>query len=82
MLGSRYPSLIDGPHKQSGWKELLARHETFLVLLLVVEVCYFAVAGRRFGTADNLANIVRHSVEIGLLAKLSAVPKRRPATAK
>ena len=68
MLGSRYPSLIDRPHKQSGWKDLLARHETFLVLLLVVEVCYFAVAGRRFGTADNLANIVRHSVEIGLLA--------------
>ncbi|MEY2409513.1 MAG: rhamnose transport system permease protein [Verrucomicrobiota bacterium] len=44
------------------------RHETVLVLLLAAEIVYFSVAGRRFGTVDNLANIVRHSVEIGLLA--------------
>jgi rhamnose transport system permease protein len=37
-------------------------------VLLLVEVAYFSVAGIRFGTADNVANIVRHSVEIGLLA--------------
>jgi rhamnose transport system permease protein len=49
-------------------KSIIARHETALLLLLVIEVIYFSVAGRRFGTPDNVANIVRHSVEIGLLA--------------
>ncbi len=33
-----------------------------------MELLYFSAAGRRFGTADNLVNLVRHSVEIGLLA--------------
>src|SRR5437867_9450189 len=50
------------------WKSFLARHESVLVLLLAVEAIYFNAAGRRFGTADNVFNIVRHSVEIGLLA--------------
>lgn len=50
------------------WKNILARHETILLVLLVVEIFYFQLAGIRFGTADNVANIVRHSVEIGLLA--------------
>ena len=50
------------------WKALLARHETVLALLLVTEVFYFSIAGRRFATPDNLVNIIRHSVEIGLLA--------------
>lgn len=49
-------------------KKLLCRHESILLLLLAVEIIYFNTAGRRFGTADNLANIIRHSVEIGLLA--------------
>jgi rhamnose transport system permease protein len=49
-------------------KKFLARHETALLALLILEVIYFSVAGRRFGTADNVSNIVRHSVEIGLLA--------------
>src|SRR3954471_5019797 len=50
------------------FKSIFARHETALLALLVVEVIYFSIEGRRFGTADNVANIVRHSVEIGLLA--------------
>ena len=50
------------------WKNLILRHESILVLLLLAEVIYFSAAGRRFSTADNVANIVRHSVEIGLLA--------------
>jgi rhamnose transport system permease protein len=50
------------------WKSALVRHETVLVLLLAAEVVCFNTIGRRFGTADNVANIVRHSVEIGLLA--------------
>jgi ribose/xylose/arabinose/galactoside ABC-type transport system permease subunit len=50
------------------FKAILARHETALLALLIVELIYFAANGRRFGTADNIANIVRHSVEVGLLA--------------
>jgi len=46
----------------------LRRHETVLWVVLVLEVLFFQFAGRNFGTADNGANIVRHTVEIGLLA--------------
>src|SRR6185436_16800730 len=49
-------------------KKILLRHEALLFLLLAAEILYFNAVGRRFGTADNVANIVRHSVEIGLLA--------------
>ena len=49
-------------------KKIFARQETALLALLIIEVIYFSMAGRRFGTADNISNIVRHSVEIGLLA--------------
>lgn len=47
---------------------IAARHETILLLVLVAEVLLFDALGRRFLTADNVANIVRQSVEIGLLA--------------
>ena len=50
------------------WRTILLRHEIILVLLLIGEVIYFNTAGRRFATTDNVFNIVRHSVEIGLLA--------------
>src|SRR5437867_5935797 len=49
-------------------KSLLLRHEAMLALLVVAEVLYFNAAGPRFGTADNVFDIVRHTVEIGLLA--------------
>lgn len=49
-------------------KSFIARHETALLVLLLAEIIYFSIFGHRFGTADNIANIVRHSVEIGLLA--------------
>ena len=52
----------------SGWKSLLARHETVLLFVLLAEILFFNSVGRNFGTADNVANIVRQSVEIGLLA--------------
>ena len=52
----------------NSWKSALLRHESILLLLLVLEVIYFSAVGRRFATTDNVANIVRHSVEIGLLA--------------
>lgn len=59
---------MTGGPQQSGWKAVFLRHETILLLLLAVELAWFSLAGRRFGTPDNLLNIVRHSVEIGLLA--------------
>jgi rhamnose transport system permease protein len=49
-------------------RSLLARHEVILLLVLVAEILLFNTLGRRFLTADNVANIVRQSVEIGLLA--------------
>lgn len=51
-----------------GWKSILLRHEVVLLLVLVLEFAYFNSVGRRFGTTDNLFDILRHSVEIGLLA--------------
>ena len=49
-------------------RSLLARHEVVLLLVLIAEIVLFNTLGRRFLTADNVANIVRQSVEIGLLA--------------
>src|SRR5437867_6668862 len=37
-------------------------------MLLVLEWLYFNSVGPRFGTRDNLFDILRHSFEIGLLA--------------
>src|SRR5438045_9238882 len=44
------------------------RHETILLLVLALEWFYFNSVGPRFGSLDNSFDIVRHSVEIGLLA--------------
>jgi rhamnose transport system permease protein len=49
-------------------RNIFARHETVLLVVLIAEVLFFNSVGRNFGTADNVANIVRQSVEIGLLA--------------
>src|SRR6059036_1107588 len=54
--------------RPGGWPSFLVRHEVVLVFVLALEAIYFHAAGRRFATADNLSNIARHSVEIGLLA--------------
>ena len=53
---------------QSAAKSICARHETVLLFVLIAEILFFNSVGRNFGTADNIANIVRQSVEIGLLA--------------
>lgn len=55
----------DGRGSRMSW---LWRHEVLLLLLVVLEIVFFAARGRNFTTSDNVANIVRHSVEIGLLA--------------
>ena len=51
-----------------GFKNLLLRHETILLLVVAVEWFYFNSVGPRFGSLDNSFDILRHSVEIGLLA--------------
>lgn len=60
------PSTLDTSiRKYSGFR---FRHEAGLALLLAIELIVFGLYGRRFLTADNGANIIRHSVEIGMLA--------------
>ena len=51
-----------------GFKRILLRHETILAAVVVLEWFYFHSAGPRFGSLDNSFDLVRHSVEIGLLA--------------
>ena len=50
------------------WSAILIRHETILLAVLVCEWLYFNSVGPRFGSLDNTFDIVRHTVEIGLLA--------------
>ncbi len=50
------------------WKSLVFRHETALFVVVVIEWLVFNAIGARFGTLDNNFDILRHSVEIGLLA--------------
>jgi len=45
-----------------------AGHETILVAVLLAEIAIFHLLGPRFATRDNAFDIIRHSVEIGLLA--------------
>src|SRR6266550_8486235 len=50
------------------WKSVAFRHEMILFFVLVAEWFYFNSVGPRFGSLDNTFDILRHSVEIGLLA--------------
>lgn len=52
----------------ANWKAAVFRHEVLLLVLLAIEWIYFSSVGRRFATLDNQFDILRHSVEIGLLA--------------
>jgi ribose/xylose/arabinose/galactoside ABC-type transport system permease subunit len=52
----------------SDLRAALLRHETVLFAVIVLEVILFNILGRKFLTADNVANILRQSAEIGLLA--------------
>jgi ribose/xylose/arabinose/galactoside ABC-type transport system permease subunit len=55
------------PHSQN-WKAVLVRHETVLLVLVALEWFYFNSVGARFSSLNNTFDILRHSVEIGLLA--------------
>ncbi len=48
--------------------QIVARHESVLLLVIVFEVVLFSMLGRNFLSESNVSNIFRHSVEIGLLA--------------
>ncbi len=50
------------------WKSLLFRFETLLVFVLFVECALFIRTGTNFATQGNTLEIVKFSVEIGLLA--------------
>src|SRR5207247_4277876 len=62
LMSTSYPT-----SESDGWKSILLRHETVLLLVLAFEWFYFNSIGPRFGTLDNTFDMVRHSVEIGLL---------------
>ncbi len=51
-----------------GAKRLLFQHESLLLALVLAEWIYFDAVGRNFATLDNTFDLLRHSVEIGLLA--------------
>jgi rhamnose transport system permease protein len=61
---------------KSGWRSMLLRHEVILAIVLVMEWLYFfftATTEKRgvtfgFGALDSQFDILRHTVEIGLLA--------------
>lgn len=54
--------------RSTAWTRLLFRHEMLLLVVVALEWICFNAIGRRFGTLDNNFDILRHSVEIGLLA--------------
>ncbi len=60
--------MSEGMSMRKSFASLLFRHETILLAVLALELIIFDALGRRFLMADNVANIVRQSVEIGLLA--------------
>jgi len=49
-------------------RKILLRHEAILLFVLMLEWLWFNSVGRNFGSLDNSYDILRHSVEIGLLA--------------
>jgi ribose/xylose/arabinose/galactoside ABC-type transport system permease subunit len=49
-------------------RSTVAKHEAILLLVVIGEWFYFNSVGAHFGALDNTFDIVRHSVEIGLLA--------------
>jgi rhamnose transport system permease protein len=55
-------------NRSAAWRKLLFRHETILLIVLLLEIAYFNSVGPRFGTQDNAFDIIRHTVEIGLLS--------------
>ena len=66
-MKAREPSSLSNV-RTSWWKSAVRRQESILFLIVACEWLYFSSVGPRFGTLDNSFDIMRHSVEIGLLA--------------
>src|SRR4051812_14619772 len=49
-------------------RSTIAKHEAILLMVVIGEWLYFNSVGAHFGSVDNSFDIIRHSVEIGLLA--------------
>src|SRR5580765_5862213 len=49
-------------------KQIFLRHEAILLVVLILEWLYFNAVRPHFADRDNTWDILRHSVEIGLLA--------------
>jgi rhamnose transport system permease protein len=58
---------LQHPERRPGLRRVPS-HELILALLLVVELAVFCAIGRNFVSGDNAFEIVRLSVEVGLLA--------------
>jgi rhamnose transport system permease protein len=56
-------------HTERGpWLRIVATHERILAVLLILETAVFCVIGRNFVSAENAFDLLRLSVEVGLLA--------------
>src|SRR6476660_6768180 len=55
-------------HTKKSLAASVFRHETILLFVVIGEWLYFNSVGRHFGSLDNSYDVLRHSVEIGLLA--------------
>src|SRR5690242_1240536 len=64
------PSPLELKTQNSKLKTVISKHPQELVLcgLVVLEWLWFRLVGTRFGTLENSYDLLRHSVEIGLLA--------------
>jgi len=62
------PAMTSTDSPSPRWKTIPLRHETALLVIVVGEWFCFNALGPRFGTLDNTFDLLRHSVEIGLLA--------------
>ena len=63
------PPSYDGSYRERGgaW-HWFPKQEGVLLAVVVIEWFYFNATGQNFGTLDSTFDILRHSVEIGLLA--------------
>ncbi len=55
-------------HSSTDWKAYFLRFETLLVAVLLAEIIIFSRTAENFATTGNALEIIRLSVELGLLA--------------
>ena len=55
-------------HSSTDWKAFFLRFETLLIAVLLAEIFIFSRTAENFSTTGNALEIIRLSVELGLLA--------------